>query len=105
MATRRKRKKSTKRGLTRGGKLRKGCRFVRGGRVVCKSRKTTKRRKRRCAPGCTPTKRRRKGARRRTQSFKGEFKIVSRKLATKSNGRLKKGCRFVRGGRAKCRVA
>jgi hypothetical protein len=49
-------------------------------------------------------KRRRTGGRRRS-STKGEFKIVSKKLALRANGRLKPGCRFTKNGQARCRVA
>ncbi len=74
--------KTKRAGLKRNGKLKKGCRWVnvgRGGaRISCK------------------TKRRKGGG---FQAAGAGKKVhVSRERAVKRNGRLKKGCRFTKGG-------
>lgn len=49
--------------------------------------------------GAAPKKRRKKA-----KTTKGRWKSVSKKAATKANGRLKKGCKWKKGGGALCRV-
>lgn len=67
-------------------KLKKGCRFLKGGRVSCK------------------TKPRKGGGWQSAKKASGRVVRVSRDKATKANGRLKKGCRFVKGGGTVCRT-
>lgn len=59
-------------GLKRNGKLRRGCRFKKGGRVVCSGKVRSKRRGLRIDYGL------------------------------KRNGKLQRGCRFKKGGRVVC---
>lgn len=66
-------------GLNSKGKLKKGCRFLKGGRISCKTKPT-------------------KGGYKSASKSAGKKIHVSRERATKKNGRLKKGCRFTKSG-------
>lgn len=78
-----------RKGLKSNGRLKKGCRFLKGGRVSCKKAKKS-------APRASTLARRARYS--AYSAYSGEKKVrVSRAQAT-SGGRLKKGCRWVKGG-------
>jgi hypothetical protein len=88
----------------RNGRLVKGCRFVGSGKVKCRA-DVAKRLKSKKATRSTAKKRTRTTAKKRKSSKRSTAKAtvsVSRAKATKSNGKLRKGCRFVGGKKVKC---
>jgi hypothetical protein len=84
----------------RNGKLLKGCRFVGGKKVKC-SPAVAKRLRGKKGASTTASKRRR-GTKRAAPKATVS---VSRAKATKSNGKLLKGCRYVGGKKVKCTPA
>lgn len=72
-------------GLRADGKLKKGCRFLKGGRISCKT-----------APDG------RGGYRAKRASAGVKVRVSRGQAINPRTGKLKKGCRFVKGGAAIC---
>lgn len=105
---------SKKKGLKSDGKtLKKGCRWLKGGRISCKSTKSTKKRKRRkgmtasgrLKPGCRVVCKKTKKSTRK-KGGKKTFVIVPKEKALrksgKNKGQLKEGCKYTATGMTMC---
>lgn len=116
MATRRRRdsKGRFKKGKARKSTRKSSKRSSREGRVTCKTVSVCGKRRKICwgASGIVSNRpasgggSKRKSSKKRKSTKKsssgGKTYAVSRDKATKKNGRLKKGCRFIKGGGARC---
>lgn len=83
--------------VTSKGRLKKGCRWVKGGGAICTKRIGHARKKKTQGAKATASMQARFG-----DNLRGLGKIVSRKRAMTRSGKLRKGCRFMKNGGAVC---